>query len=98
MYWKEIGSLFISAANILFSGIELYSELAKVYRARDETINQIIRMTLNFGEIAAVLAHIMPLMYPLIYSCFGFPSPDIWFTPLSIHEGYKPRNLNICWK
>lgn len=59
-------------------------------------------MALIYFEISAILAHLIPMMCPLCYICFGFPSPDIWFTPLSIHEGYwnlelQPIQIATKW-
>lgn len=68
-------------------GAQVSNELAEIYRKRDDWNNRIIGLMFLSTQIMAVFVHIIPIILPLLYISFGFPSSDNWFTPLDVQKG-----------
>lgn len=45
-----------------------------------------MKIGLLASKAIIVLSHAVPMLCPLLYVIFGFPSPSFWYTPLGIHD------------
>lgn len=72
----------------LILGIRQGEEFALIYQKQDDTNNRITRMAFLSANYMCAITHIIPILCPLVYVCFGFPSPSAWYTPLGIHEAW----------
>lgn len=62
------------------------AELLTIYQTRIENTNKLLLLLSSLGCQAAALAHLIPLLYPILYITTGRPSPETWFTASGINE------------
>lgn len=67
-------------------GSELSSESRALYQTKIQNFENIIEIIFGTTFKLTALAHVVPFLCPLLYVSVGFPSPDWWFTPFSVHE------------
>lgn len=67
-------------------GSQLSAEAGAIYQSRDFVTQKYIEKGFNFTASAAIVVHIAPTLLLISYIIFGYPSSDIWFTPISIEK------------
>lgn len=62
------------------------TESSVIYTTRNEITEKIIRIIFILGVQTIIMANSIPALYPVLYITFGYPSPDLWFTPFQLHK------------
>lgn len=70
----------------IFTGMQLSRECYTIYQTQNDTTENYLRMAYSYSQILLCLSHVVPVLCPVLYLFIGFPTPDLWFTPLGIHE------------